>query len=82
MNLLTLQQYDYDFSIKVHDKIKSNLKETYGLFMHCSSNKDTDAYLMSYCEFKTLRDNIDRLWLELEDLLSDIRKREDKQEFE
>lgn len=76
MNLLTLQQYDYDFSCRVHDKIKSSLKETYGLFMHCTSNNDTDAYLMTYCEFKTLRDNVDRLLLELNVVLDDIRKRD------
>ena len=81
MNLLTLQEYDYDFSIKVHDKIRSNIKETYGLFMHCSSINDTDAYLMTYCEFKTLRDNVDMLLLELNVILDDIRKREDNSDL-
>lgn len=61
MNLLTFQQYDYQHSCQSLDDLEE-LKQKWGLFMHCFTNNDTDSYLMGWVELKTLHDNIERLY--------------------
>lgn len=63
MNLLTLQQFDYKFSLQFLDDL--GLKNRWGLFMHCPGNNDTDSYLMDWSQLKTLHDNVERLYAKL-----------------
>ena len=72
MNLLSLQQRDYDYSCHALDKIGSPLPH-WGLFMHCSVINDTDSYLLTYMQLKTLRDNAERLLASLDRALADKR---------
>lgn len=63
MNLLTLQQFDYEFSCKSLSDLQ--IKNKWGLFMHCLDSKDTDSYWMSWMELKTLHDNVEKLYARL-----------------